>query len=651
MTKNVHVGIFAAALALLLIMSCFAGCTDTAKPAAVTPVATQVTAAPAATVAVPATTAAPAATGPKQKLLLATTTSLYDTGLLTYLEPKFEAMYNVDLLITSQGTGKAIELAKNGDADVLMVHSPSQEMTFMEGGNGLNRRTFAYNYFVIVGPSSDPAGIKGMSPEDAFRTIMAKGKAGDATVAFVSRGDASGTHTAEQNIWKAAGYTYAKDVQKSGKWYVEAGKGMGETLQMASEKGAYTVTDEGTYLAYKSKLNLEPLVTKGAILMNVYSVMAVYNTKQPVEKIQMADNFINFMISQQTMADIGNYGKDKYGKSLFIPLTESLPPGVVADFTTPATAVKPLKVYHAGSLATSFAKLEKNFEAAHTDTDVQLWSGGSAAIIDKVNKQNQYADVLASADSALIPKNLYPKNATYDVDFAKNTMVLVYTDKSRGAATINADNWYKTLAMPEVTYAISDPTSDPAGYRSLMTIALAERKYGDSTIFDTLVKPYSKMTQTVDGAKHTIDATNPSPDGKKLIITKTGPEIAPLLKDGKVDYAFEYSSVAIQSGLKYVTLPPEIDLSTPDMSGRYATAVVIRPSGSATVTEVATPIIYGITTPTSAKNKAGGADFVNLLLSKDGQAILNADGQTPIVPALASGSEIPVVILPNIKKI
>ena len=344
MTKNVHVGIFAAALALLLIMSCLAGCTDTAKPTAVTPVATQVTAAPAATVAVPATTAAPAAPGPKQKLLLATTTSLYDTGLLTYLEPKFEAMYNVDLLITSQGTGKAIELAKNGDADVLMVHSPSQEMTFMEGGNGLNRRTFAYNYFVIVGPSSDPAGIKGMNPEDAFRTIMAKGKAGDATVAFVSRGDASGTHTAEQNIWKAAGYTYATDVQKSGKWYVEAGKGMGETLQMASEKEAYTLTDEGTYLAYKNDLKLTPLVTKRASLLNIYSVMTVYNVNQPADKIAMANNFVNFLISNETQANIGTYGVDKYGKAPFIPMSVSVPTataGWVGDYSTPATAIAP----------------------------------------------------------------------------------------------------------------------------------------------------------------------------------------------------------------------------------------------------------------------------------------------------------------------
>jgi len=653
MTKRVHVGILAAALVLLFVIASFAGCTGqppaTQQPVTTTP--SEVTAAPPATTAAPATpaaTTAPAETGPKQKIVLATTTSLYDTGLLNYLEPKFEAMYNVDLLITSQGTGKAIELAKRGDADILMVHSPSQEMTYLEGGNGLNRRTFAYNYFIIVGPENDPAGIKGMTPENAFKTILTKGKAGDKTVIFVSRADASGTHTAEQNIWKSAGYTYAKDVQKSGAWYVEAGKGMGDTLQMASEKGAYTLTDEGTYLAYKSKLGLVPIVTEGSILMNIYSVMAVYTDNQPVDKIRMANNFINFIISEQTMADIGNFGVDKYGKALFTPMTKGVPSGVTADFTTPAVAVKPLKVYHAGSLASSFAKIKKIYEAAHTDTEVQLWSGGSAAIIDKVTKQNQYADVLASADTVLIPKNMYPKNATFDVNFAKNSMVLCYTNSSKGAASITADNWYKVLATDGVSYAISDPTSDPAGYRSLMTIALAERYYGDSSIFATLVAPYSKMTMKTEGVIRTVDATNPSPDGKKLIITKTGPEIIPLLKAGTVDYAFEYSSVAIQGNVSYLSLPAEIDLSDPAMTGRYDGAKVRR---SATVTESGTPIIYGVTIPSSAKNTDGGAEFVNILIGQDGQNILTADGQTPIAPAVAAGTGIPDAILSNVKKV
>ena len=169
---------FGILLIILLVGVVFiAGCTSS-TPAPQQVVTTQITTVPQATTAVPAATPV-VFTGPRQKLLIATTTSLYDTGLLNYLETKYEAQNNVDLLITSQGTGKAIELAKRGDADVLLVHSPSQEMAFLEGGNGLNRRSFASNYFVIVGPASDPAGVKGMTPEDAFKTILTKGKAGD----------------------------------------------------------------------------------------------------------------------------------------------------------------------------------------------------------------------------------------------------------------------------------------------------------------------------------------------------------------------------------------------------------------------------------------------------------------------------------------
>ena len=280
----------------------------------------------------------------KPKLLIATTTSLYDTGLLNYLETKYESQNNVDLQITSQGTGKAIEIAKKGDADVLLVHSPSQELAFVKDGFGINRRSFASNYYLVVGPANDPAGIRNMTPENAFTTLLMKGTNNTAGVYLISRGDASGTHTAEKSIWSNAKFNYTANVQKSGNWYIEAGKGMGETLQMASEKGAYTFTDEGTYLSYKSNLKLVPIITKGASLLNIYSVMTVYNDKQPVEKIQMANNFVNFLISSQTQADVGNFGVDKYGKALFTPMSVSVPTapaGNVGDYSTPATDLKP----------------------------------------------------------------------------------------------------------------------------------------------------------------------------------------------------------------------------------------------------------------------------------------------------------------------
>ncbi len=230
-------------LIILLVGSVFiAGCTTAPSPTTTTVTTTQ-----------PTTVASE-----KPKLLLATTTSLYDTGLLNYLEPKFESLYNVDLQITSQGTGKAIELAKKGDADVLLVHSPSQELAFVKDGFGINRRSFASNYFMIVGPANDPAGIINMTPENAFTTLLLKGTNKTAGIYFVSRGDASGTHTAEQKIWSNAKFNYTLNVQKSGNWYIEAGKGMGETLQMASEKKAYTFTDEGTYLCVQEQHDTRP---------------------------------------------------------------------------------------------------------------------------------------------------------------------------------------------------------------------------------------------------------------------------------------------------------------------------------------------------------------------------------------------------------
>jgi tungstate transport system substrate-binding protein len=355
MTKRVHAGLISIVFVMLFLAACFAGCTGQ------TP-ATPATAAPTAA-ATPAETAAatqaptPVPTAAEQStLLIATTTSLYDTGLLDYLQPMFEKKYNVKLKITSQGTGKAIELAKKGDADVLLVHSPSQELAFMKGGFGLNRRSFASNSFIIVGPANDPAGIKGMTPEAAFTLLYNRGINKAPGIAFISRGDGSGTHTAEQKIWTNAKYNYTTQIQKSGAWYVEAGKGMGDTLQMANEKGAYTLTDEGTYLAYQSKLNLVPVITHGPSLLNIYSVMAVYNDKQPVEKIQMANNFINFLLDKDTQTAIGNYGVDKYGKALFIPMSVTVPDapaGNVGDHSTQATDIRPASAAPAAPATTT----------------------------------------------------------------------------------------------------------------------------------------------------------------------------------------------------------------------------------------------------------------------------------------------------------
>jgi tungstate transport system substrate-binding protein len=321
MKKTIPIGLTALIIAALFVTILLAGCTSSST----------------GTSSQNSTTAQAQTVSGNQSLVIATTTSLYDTGLLNYLQPKFESQYNVKLLITSQGSGAAIAIAKRGDADVLLVHSPAQELAFMKGGYGLNRRSFASNSFEIVGPANDPAGIANMTPENAFTTILLKGTNNTPNIYFVSRGDGSGTQTAEINIWKNAGYNYTQNIEKSGSWYIESGQGMGATLQMASQEGAYTLTDQGTFLAYQSNLTLVPVVTKGGSLLNIYSVMAVYNANQPVEKIQMANNFL---ISPQTQADIGNFGVQQYGKSLFIPMDVSVPnapAGWVGDHSTPAT--------------------------------------------------------------------------------------------------------------------------------------------------------------------------------------------------------------------------------------------------------------------------------------------------------------------------
>lgn len=254
----------------------------------------------------------------KERFRIATTTSLYDTGLWYYLEPMFERKYNVEMDIVYAGTGIALEYGKRGDVDAVVVHDRAAEDKFIADGYGLNRRYFAYNYFLIAGPASDPAGIKDMSPEDAFKKLAAEGKKNPAKVKFVSRGDNSGTHSKEKLIWAAAGFKY-EDIQKSGPWYVEAGKGMGPCLLMASEQQAYILADISTFLAYKGKLNLVPLVEKGEIFLNVYAAMAINPEKIKTAKIQLANNFINWLISDETQKVIGTYGVAEYGRPLFNP--------------------------------------------------------------------------------------------------------------------------------------------------------------------------------------------------------------------------------------------------------------------------------------------------------------------------------------------
>jgi tungstate transport system substrate-binding protein len=178
---------------------------------------------------------------------------------------------------------------------------------------------FAYNYFLVVGPDSDPAGIKGMTPEDAFKELSDTGSG-----TFISRGDDSGTHSKEKAIWAGAGYEY-EDVQDAGDWYVEAGRGMGATLLMASEMEGYTLTDMGTFLSYKGEIDLVPIIDQGIILVNVYSVIAVDPEANPKTNIEMAQNLVDFLTSDEIQELIGDYGVDEYGMQLFTPCAGNEP--------------------------------------------------------------------------------------------------------------------------------------------------------------------------------------------------------------------------------------------------------------------------------------------------------------------------------------
>jgi tungstate transport system substrate-binding protein len=261
---------------------------------------------PAASPAAPTTAPAPA----NPDLILATTTSTQDSGLLDEIVPLFEQDTGYRLKVVAVGTGQALQMGQEGNADVLLVHAPSSEKTYMDGGYGKDRFLIMHNDFIIVGPPNDAAGIKGgVNAVDAFTKIA------DGPAPFISRGDKSGTNTKELALWKSAGI----DVSQKPAWYTESGQGMGATLTIASEKGAYTLTDRATYLANKANLQLELLFERDNGLLNVYHVITVNPEKWPKTNYDGAIAFAKWLTEPSTQQVIGAFGVDKFGQPLFIP--------------------------------------------------------------------------------------------------------------------------------------------------------------------------------------------------------------------------------------------------------------------------------------------------------------------------------------------
>ncbi|MEW6181771.1 MAG: substrate-binding domain-containing protein [Bacillota bacterium] len=250
----------------------------------------------------------PATSQPKVKdLILATTTSTVDSGLLDVLTPLFEKQTGYKVKTIAVGTGQALEMGKKGEADVLLVHAPASEKELVDSGVGINYQLVMHNDFIVVGLPEDPAGIKGKTSVEAFKDIAAK------KVVFISRGDDSGTNKKEISIWEETGVT------PSGSWYQESGQGMGATLLMASEKKGYTLTDRATYLAQKANVKLEILSEGDKSLLNIYHVMQVNPEKFSKVNAEGAKAFVDFMTSPDTQQVIGDFGKDKFGQSLFTP--------------------------------------------------------------------------------------------------------------------------------------------------------------------------------------------------------------------------------------------------------------------------------------------------------------------------------------------
>ncbi|MBE0524076.1 MAG: tungstate ABC transporter substrate-binding protein WtpA [Methanosarcinales archaeon] len=298
-----------------------------------------------------------------------------------------------------------------------------------------------------------------------------------------------------------------------------------------------------------------------------------------------------------------------------------------------------LKIFHAGSLSVPMAELEVKFETLHPNVDVQREPAGSSASIKKITELDKQSDILASADYTLIPTMMMPEYTNWYLVFAKNQIVIAYTDDSKYSSEVNSDNWYEILRRPDVTFGFSNPNDDPCGYRSVMVTQLSEAHYADESIFDDLMGDNTAIAMTFDNGTYTAvmpDSEYIEPNTKKIMMRSMEVELSSALETGEIDYFYIYRSVAVQHGFKFVELPPQIDLSSVEYADEYKTVRVRTANGNIAV---GTPIVYGITIPDNAMQPELGVEFIKLLLSTDGQNVFIDNGQPPIVPAVTNDAE------------
>ena len=322
--------------------------------------------------------------------------------------------------------------------------------------------------------------------------------------------------------------------------------------------------------------------------------------------------------------------------------SETTPDGEVDDHDITATQTTGsdeeavLKIFHAGSLSIPMAELEEKFETLHPNVDVQREPAGSRACIKKITELDKQTDILASADYTLIPTMMMPEYTDWYLRFAKNQIVIAYTDDSKYSSEVNSDNWYEILRRPDVTFGFSNPNDDPCGYRSVMVTQLSEAHYADESIFDDLMGDNTAITMTFENGTYT--AVMPAseyiePNTKKIMMRSMEVELSSALETGEIDYFYIYRSVAVQHGFKFVELPAQIDLSSVDYAEEYSTVRLKTANGNIVI---GTPIVYGITIPDNAMQPELAIEFIKLLLSVDGQNVFIDNGQPPIVPAVTN---------------